>query len=225
MPVVAELLDNVIWNALTGDHASLAQGDALARRYDPDFTSLAGLVEPSDAAFESLLKVLNGRKIGVFLPEGQALPSPVQLYGCAPVAQMVCEKLIACKPCSFVELTSEDVPQMVALAELTKPGPFANRTIEFGNFIGIKDGDRLVAMAGQRMKLEKMHEVSGVCTHPDYQGRGYARALVHEVAQRIFAHADTPFLHVRAENAAGVRSYEAIGFQIRHVFTYGIVGA
>jgi GNAT superfamily N-acetyltransferase len=225
MPLAIELLDNVIWEALNRDHASLAQGDSLARRYNPEFTSLAGLREPSDAAFDSLLKVLNGGKIGLFLPENFQLPPSTQMYGCAPVAQMVCEKLIECKPCSFVELTADDVPQMVELAELTKPGPFANRTIEFGNFIGIKDGDRLVAMAGQRMKLEKMHEVSGVCTHPDYQGRGYARALVREVSQRIFACGNTPFLHVRAENAPGIRSYEAIGFHIRHVFKYGIVGA
>jgi len=225
MPLAVELLDNVIWNALNSAHAHLSQGDDLARRYNPEFTSLAGLLEPNDAAFESLLQVLNGAKIGVFLPAQHVLPDSVQLYGCAPVAQMVCENLIPCKPCSFAELTTADVPQMAALAELTKPGPFASRTIEFGNFIGIKDGDRLVAMAGQRMKLDKMHEVSGVCTHPDYQGRGYARALVYEVAQRIFSSGDTPFLHVRAENAAGIRSYEAIGFRIRHVFTYGIVGA
>ncbi len=71
-----------------------------------------------------------------------------------------------------------DVPEMVALAELTKPGPFGTRTRELGEYLGIRKTKRLVAMAGERLHLPGYTEVSAVCTHPDFQGRGYARELM-----------------------------------------------
>ena len=104
---------------------------------------------------------------------------------------------------------------MVELAALTKPGPFLIRTHELGGYIGIRDQGRLVAMAGERFKLPGFTEVSAVCTHPDYRGRGYAAALTLAVATRIAARGETPFLHTFASNINAIRLYEKLGFVLR----------
>ena len=111
-----------------------------------------------------------------------------------------------------VPLRPAHVPQMCALAELTRPGPFDTRTIEFGGYVGVFDGDRLGAMAGERMHDAPRREASGICTHPDYQGRGLARRLSELVVRRILDRGETPFLHVVATNARAIGLYERMGF-------------
>ncbi|MEI9963878.1 MAG: GNAT family N-acetyltransferase [Caulobacteraceae bacterium] len=104
---------------------------------------------------------------------------------------------------------------MLALATLTQPGPFFARTHQLGDFIGVKQEGRLVAMAGERMRPTGFTEVSGVCTHPDWRGRGYAAGLMRLVAARILARGETPFLHVYASNTGAIALYEALGFRLR----------
>jgi predicted GNAT family acetyltransferase len=109
---------------------------------------------------------------------------------------------------------------MLALANLTKPGPFFERTHRLGDFIGVKvpdgkGGRRLAAMAGERMRLPGFTEVSGICTHPDYRGHGYAGGLSRIVAGRILARGETPFLHAYAHNTAATGLYETLGFSLR----------
>jgi predicted GNAT family acetyltransferase len=120
-------------------------------------------------------------------------------------------------------LRARDVPAMLGLVELTHPGPFLSRTIEMGRYAGIFDAGRLVAMAGERMRLAGFTEVSGVCTHPDYQRRGYARALVSDIARGIVARSETPFLHVRANNPAAIATYERLGFITRREMVFTVV--
>jgi predicted GNAT family acetyltransferase len=115
----------------------------------------------------------------------------------------------------IVPLTNVHVPQMLALTKLTNPGPFAERTIDFGHYEGIFEGDKLVAMAGQRMHAFNYAEVSAVCTHPDHTGRGYARLLLLHQLQRIKAASDIPFLHVRYDNERAIKVYESLGFETR----------
>ena len=114
------------------------------------------------------------------------------------------------------ELGPRDSPEMVELTTLTKPGPFGSRTHELGYYVGIRQEGKLVAMAGERLKVPGYTEVSAVCTHPDYLGRGYAGALMTEVMQQIRERGETPFLHVRADNARAIALYERLGFRIRH---------
>jgi predicted GNAT family acetyltransferase len=101
---------------------------------------------------------------------------------------------------------------MIALAALTKPGPFDRRTREFGDYIGIRREGKLVAMAGQRLHVPGYREVSAVCTHPDHLGQGYARALMLEIMRRIIADNETPFLHVRSLNTRAIDVYRRMGF-------------
>ena len=103
--------------------------------------------------------------------------------------------------------------QAVALAALTRPGPFGPRTIELGEYFGCFEGGRLVAMAGERMHAGDLHEISGVCTHPDFQGRGLARRLVARLVRRQLARGETPFLHVMRDNAGAHGLYLRMGFR------------
>jgi predicted GNAT family acetyltransferase len=104
---------------------------------------------------------------------------------------------------------------MLALATLTRPGPFRARTHTLGRFIGIRDSGRLIAMAGERLKLDGFVEISAVCTHPDYRGRGYGGALMKMVGKRILSEGDTPFLHTYADNTVAIALYRRLGFEVR----------
>jgi len=115
----------------------------------------------------------------------------------------------------FVELTEADAPEMLALAELTKPGPFLRGTQKLGGYVGIRREGRLVAMAGERMKPEGFTEVSGVCAHPDFRGQGFAGALSSLVATRILARGEIPFLHAFANNTSALALYRKLGFENR----------
>ncbi len=109
-------------------------------------------------------------------------------------------------------LGAADVADMLALVEITKPGPFRPRTIELGTYLGIREGGWLVAMAGERTWVGDFREVSAVCTHPDVQGRGYARALVGRIVNRMLRAGQTAFLHVRTGNLRAMEIYRALGF-------------
>ena len=219
-----EFLDNPIYYALSTSQADLAIGDDLAKRYPPDYTCLAGLKDESDASFESLGKVTAGATVRIITTDDSiAVPKKWTIKNSFTVSQMTCPKLIECKEIEFETLTSNDVPAMLALAELAKPGPFYDRTIDLGTFVGIRDGDVLVAMAGQRMKLPGFEEISAVSTHPDYRSRGYARALVSGLSKLIHGRGNVPFLTVRTDNAAGIRSYESIGFRFRRSLRFNFI--
>ena len=133
-----------------------------------------------------------------------------------PLLQMVAGAVpTAAASVELEPLTVENGPEMLALAQLTKPGPFALRTVLMGDYLGIRDAGRLVAMTGQRLHLAGYQEVSAVCTHPDYLGRGYARLLVARVARQIIATGKTPFLHVLPDNHGAIAVYRKLGFTTR----------
>jgi GNAT superfamily N-acetyltransferase len=225
----SELLDNPIWHALITEQSKLAVGDKLARTYQPEIGPLSGIVEESTGAYESLrsLAVKSG-PLGLFLSrpyEGQ--PGWKLLRG-EPLNQMIFSGSGSSKPNPFPShaeirpLLSTDVPAMVELAKLTEPGPFRNRTNELGAFFGIFESSRLLAMAGERMRVPGFIEVSAVCTHPDARGRGYARTLMSTVMDDIFKQGATPFLHVLPNNPA-IRIYESLGFIQRRVLHLAVI--
>jgi predicted GNAT family acetyltransferase len=120
-------------------------------------------------------------------------------------------------------LSAQQVPAMLALTQLTNPGPFFNNTIAFGHYAGIFRDDELVAMAGQRLHAGPYAEISAVCTHPSYSGKGYASQLMLHQAHRIQAASGTPFLHVKLDNARAIRLYHTLGFvSRREVIMYTI---
>jgi len=112
-----------------------------------------------------------------------------------------------------IALRQEHARQALELATLTNPGPFGLRTLELGEYFGYFEGARLIAMAGERMAAGTLHEVSGICTHPDFQGRGLARRLTNQLVRRQLQRGETPFLHVMSANLGARSLYEKLGFR------------
>jgi predicted GNAT family acetyltransferase len=165
----------------------------------------------------------------LFLTEPPAPPPGWTLVRGGQLTQMVCAQPMNQLPEPLTRgetmrpLTINDVPAMVALAELTEPGPFRERTIELGLFFGIFDSGRLLAMAGQRMHLPQFVEVSAVCTHPDARGRGYARTLIARVVEDIQQRGKAAFLHSFADNYPAIRVYANLGFTQRTTFELAVL--
>jgi len=223
------LLDNPIWNALNTEHSALAIGDGLARRYPPEIGPLSGLAEQSASAYEALRAITSYDGIAAqFLETPLEIRVGWELIRDGLMSQMIWsgaslpEPVLIRAPSVMRLLTAEDVPAMVELAKLTEPGPFRMRTHELGEFFGIFEGGRLMAMAGQRTRLPGFIEVSAVCTHPDARGRGYARAVMSEVMADIVQRGATPYLHAFAVNPA-IRLYEALGFTRRRFLHLAIL--
>jgi predicted GNAT family acetyltransferase len=84
-----------------------------------------------------------------------------------------------------------------------------------GSFWGIRSDGQLVAMAGQRMRQTGFIELSGLCTHPDFQGRGLGTLLFRFVAGEIASNGDTAYLHAYAANTSAISLYLALGFTLR----------
>jgi predicted GNAT family acetyltransferase len=214
-------LDNPVWSCLTTRHAQLALGGALARRYPPDIspiTGLPGIGPETVAALESIVAV--GDDAGIAMRSVPSLPSNWETLHESLITQMIrAERSLLPEGDAVVStLSAAEVPEMLALVELTQPGPFRQRTVELGTYLGIREGGRLVAMAGERMWVGDCREVSAVCTHPDAQGRGYARTLMGRVINRMLRAGQTPFLHVESGNARAIDVYLALGFVRRAEF-------
>jgi ribosomal protein S18 acetylase RimI-like enzyme len=219
-------LDNPIWHSLTTRHAQFAEGRGLARRFDPGIGPLAGMREQSPEAYRALGELLlPGEFAALFLDSAPDLPAGWQLHTHLPVDQMVCggRPIPPEGSFSFETLGAADVPEMLELTALTEPGPFRQRTWELGGFVGIREAGRLAAMAGRRLALPGFTEVSAVCTHPDFRGRGYAAALVAAVAGAIYERDETPILHVFPTNTSAIRVYESVGFTRRRSLDLAVV--
>jgi ribosomal protein S18 acetylase RimI-like enzyme len=214
-------LDDPVWSALTTRHAHLARGDALARRYPPDIAPFAAMAAASPAHAAALRTLVDiGELVAVV---GALVPDDAAGWVKQDNLQLV--QMIRRDPrplprgdAAIVRLDANDVDAMLALVEITHPGPFRQRTIELGTFVGVRRDGRLVAMAGERMHAGAFREVSGVCTHPDAQGKGLARALMADVINRMLRAGEVPFLHADADNARAIALYESLGFEQRARF-------
>jgi predicted GNAT family acetyltransferase len=137
------------------------------------------------------------------------------VLGNLPGVQMLGDALETAPEPAAVRLTESDVPAMLDLVERTKPGPFQRRTIEMGNYLGIKENGQLIAMAGERLKPPGWTEISAVCTDPDHRGKGLAARLIRAVGHEIRQRGEAPFLHAAASNTNAIRLYEQLGFSLR----------
>lgn len=209
-------LDRPAWHALCTRQAHLVVGEGRALRYRSDHAIFAAAKDDSPEALEALGTLIRAHGPAILLQTAD-VPIPGTTVEKAAVGlQMVADKVDPPEHLpDFLELEDADAPEMLALATLTEPGPFFTQTHRLGGFIGIRREGRLVAMAGERMKLTGYTEVSGVCTHPDFRGQGLAGALMRIVASRILAAGEKPFLHAYADNKGAIALYETLGFRAR----------
>jgi len=215
-------LDRPAWSALTTGQAHLAEGDARALRFPADHGPFAALASETAECQSALLELVpDGTQMWMLEHEPPTLPPGLRQVSSAPINQMWLKTLTpaAAAEVEILPLGDADGAEMLALATLTRPGPFAARTHRLGRFVGIRQAGNLIAMAGERMKPDGYTEVSGVCTHPEARGRGYAGLLMREVIGRILARGEIAFLHTYPDNAPAIALYEALGFAKRQDMT------
>ena len=211
-------LDNPAWQALISGNQSLAHGEGDIRYFWNDVSPFVGLRTNSVDEFAVLhASIPFNSPMAIVSPTTIDWSAEWRVVHAVTVWQMVCERPInvVAHPGTVVSLGASDIPEMLKLTRLTKPGPFEQNTIQFGHYEGIYQGDQLVAMAGQRMNPKPYAEVSAVCTHPDFLGRGLARLLMSRQIHRIQLAGEIPFLHVRADNARAINVYRNLGFEKR----------
>lgn len=211
------LLDNIFWHALTGPQAHCASGAGAARRYAAGFSPIAAFANAERPDFDDLAPHCGPDEHLYCGGWSGDAPSGWRIEAEATMFQMVWQAgtpaaddtLIA------VRLGAEHAPQALELATLTRPGPFGLRTIELGEYVGCFDGPRLIAMAGERSHAGTLREISGVCTHPDFQGQGLARRLMERLIRTQLQRGETPFLHVMRDNVGAHQLYQKMGFRDR----------
>lgn len=221
-------LDRPVWASLTGDHTRLAVGAGAARRYDPTVNVFAGTPDESPVSLAALAALVGpGEQAALLQVPPPAVPEGLVERRRALGVQLVAKVPLVAEPdddMGVVALGGEDAADMLALAALTEPGPFLRGTHRMGRFLGIRQRGRLVAMAGERMRPPGFVEVSGVCTHPDARGRGYARRLSRLVAARAAAEGSTAFLHAWTTNSAAITLYRSLGFTVRAEVQVAVLG-
>jgi GNAT superfamily N-acetyltransferase len=212
---MTELLDNIAWHTLVGPHAQFAAGTGGARRYAAGFSPIVAFERVEAPDFAALTPLCGTDEH--FYCDGWAGPPPAgwRIEAETTMFKMVFDGDMPARDTlpDAVPLGPEHATQALDLARLTRPGPFGPRTIELGDYFGCFDDGRLIAMAGERMHAARLHEISGVCTHPDFQGRGLAQRLMLKLVRRQLQRDETPFLHVMRDNEVARKLYARMGFR------------
>jgi len=208
------LLDDPVRASLLGAHQAFADRSGTATRYLPDVGPFAAL--PADEpGWRDLATLVGPGATTVFAAEEVRPPDGWEVLRVMAGEQYVGTDVAAAPDPEAVVLGPADVPEMLDLVARTRPGPFEKRTPELGTYLGVRQGGRLVALAGERMRPAGWTEISAVCTDPDARGQGLAGRLVRAVAALVVARGEVPFLHVAAENASARRLYRSLGFDKR----------
>jgi ribosomal protein S18 acetylase RimI-like enzyme len=230
-------LDNPVWTALTTKQASLAHSNALARRFSPEMTLLGALAANTAMAFDSLAQLIQRDTVTLYFPSQPTLPRGWEIVRAVELYQMVQEESEPSSPAQngvkqtsgtqggaaqgqsapeVVELTPADVPEMSVVYAATRPGrTLAPKIQKVGVFLGVRDAGKLVAMGGLRLHLAGYREITTVATLPDFEGRGYATAIMRGLIERIRTRGERPFLSVRMDNMRAVELYRRLGFRER----------
>jgi ribosomal protein S18 acetylase RimI-like enzyme len=214
---VSTHLNNPVFYALSGRDKHLGTGTDHVKYFDEEVSPFASFKEDYENGFDDLYDLLPPKR-GILYANPKRIEIPLNWKVLMDIRgiQMIHNRRIPANlpDVNIVPLTNEHIDEMVALATLTKPGPFASRTIEFGYYHGIFENGKLAAMTGQRMHVDQYNEISAVCTHPDHLGKSYATALTQHQVNLIYDQGYTPFLHVREDNTRAIKVYERLGFTV-----------
>ncbi len=217
-------LENPVYAALCGPHADFALQRGRVRAYPPDVVPFLGL--PPDASEadwrDAAALVTPGGAVAVIDPADR-VPATWRRLRSFEVVQMVGPRAGGREDPDAVALDQNDVPAMLELVGLTAPGPFFKRTHELGRYVGFRDGDALVAMAGERLRLPGLTEISAVCTAPTHRGQGLATRLVRVLLAEIHGRGERAFLHVLTGNTTAIRLYEGLDFRARATAVIAVV--
>ncbi|ODT87958.1 GNAT family N-acetyltransferase [Phenylobacterium sp. SCN 70-31] len=223
-------LDRPVWSALTGPQAGVAVAAGAAVRYRPEVGLFAATANGEAQATADLVALVRAHgETALVEPRPVTAPPGLTVVSEAICLQMVAEASAihagAAARVDIVELSPADWPEMVALAQAMRPGPFFARTPSLGRFLGVRIDGRLAAMAGERMRVPGFTEVSGVCTLAAFRGRGLAAELIRAAMAGMRARGETPMLHTYASNTGANRLYEALGFRVRRELVMTMLSA
>jgi ribosomal protein S18 acetylase RimI-like enzyme len=214
-------LDTPIWTALTTKQAQIAHSNALSRRFPPEMTLLGALAANTAMAFDSLAQLIQRDAVNLYFTSPPQIPAGWEILRAVELRQMVQETEAGptnpqdAAP-EVIELTPADVPEMSVVYTATRPGRrLCPRIQKLGQFLGIREDGKLVAMGGLRLHLPGYREITTVATMPSHQGRGYATSIVRSLIQRIRSRGDRPFLTVRSDNTRAIEIYHRLGFKER----------
>lgn len=211
---MATPLDDPAWASLTGPHAHFAERCGQVLRYPVDVAPFFALPPEPDEKVWDDVAALAGPGEAVTVHTAVPLPADWEVLGRIAGVRLVDVGLEAAEDPEAVRLGPADIPEMLDLVERTRPGPFRQRTIELGTYLGIRRGGALVAMAGERLHPPGWTEISAVCTDPAYRGHGLATRLIRAVAAGIRARGEQPMMHAAAANTSAIRLYLSIGFEL-----------
>jgi ribosomal protein S18 acetylase RimI-like enzyme len=214
------VLDNPIWHALNSSDSDKNIGNTEIAWFDASIAPFIGMPNWEETSQRKLLQEAPSERSWFLLiaDEVQFIPEYNIVFS-IPLYQFVCNN-VGPEPktkyqIQITPLNSSHVEEMIALTAMTKPGPFMQRTIEFGNYHGIFVNRKLVAMGGERMHINNYTEISAICTHPDFQGQGFGAAITHFLAKSVIRKGQTPFLHARVDNNKAMDVYRRQGFEMR----------
>ena len=214
------VLDNPIWNALNTGDVEKNRGNELVRHFDINTAPFIGIAH-WDAGSQRKIIELDQPEREWFLLIADTIKfiDQLELLVTMPIHQFVCTNLnrapIKHNQIQLLPLNESHIDEMITLTALTKPGPFSKDTIQFGNYHGIFEDGKLVAMGGERMHVANYTEISAICTHPDAQGKGYAASITQFLAAAIIQKGQIPFLHARTDNTKAIEVYKRLGFELR----------
>jgi ribosomal protein S18 acetylase RimI-like enzyme len=219
------VLDNAFWESLNGPHRAFSSGDGRARRYARGFPAIAGFPDPQRPDFEALGALFDPGEPFYTCGWSGAAPAGWRIEVDAHLFLMVFDAdPPAADPAPEASaLDRTHVDRMLALASLTRPGPFGPRNLDMGEYYGLLEDARLLAMAGERLHIGEYREISAVCTDPGEQGRGHARRLTRKLVARQAARGQTSILHVMSHNERALSMYERMGFRRHREFPVRVV--
>ena len=214
-------LDNPIYNALTGRDAPKNIGNQKVAFFSEEIAPFLGMPNWKPEYQQEVYHQISKDRRWILLIKDQVqLLKHWEIERTFTIYQMVWQgefpkATVETGTSQIIPLDLNNVDEMLSLTELTRPGPFMKRTIEFGNYHGIFELGRLIAMGGERMHVKEYTEISAICAHPDYQGLGYGAQITGYLTRMVIAQGRIPFLHVLIENERAIKTYQRLGFEIR----------
>jgi len=216
------LFANPVWSALHSQHRHFAVAKGNACRYPAEVVPFASIAQSNPAAMQQLHALLTPEESVWFAADHYAEIPELIRHETLPCLQMTLPQTIVPPDSSIatVPLSCANANEMVALTTLAFPGFFRPRTCEMGSYFGVRSlSGELIAMGGERLKLDGFSEISAVCTHPSFRGQGFAARLMWEVVRKHRREGVRSFLHVSAANQNAIKLYVYLGFQVTRTVT------
>lgn len=213
-------LDNPVWNSLSENHSAFSIDYGGTQFYNPDYCPFGGFVN-SENIVDAINQYSALAESFFIVGEKPEIPNSLKIAKELVCLQMVISnKIEQAITVEIVELTEKHNEELCDLVNLVQPGYFKNKTSSLGHYFGIYKDNQLVAVTGERMKMNDLTEVSAIVTHPDHTGKGYAKQLITHVVNRIFEENKIPYLHVVESNLGAIALYEKLGFVTRRKISF-----